>query len=81
MITSLYRSVTLKKGAIMNDFKGTAAFMRLIADVSKSLSEESITKAFSEQSFEKVAQCKSTEDFLSFLKDLNLPELKLKWLL
>lgn len=60
----------------MNNFKGTAAFMRLIAEVSKSLSEQSIAKAFSEQSFEKAAQCKSTQEFLSFLKDLNLPELE-----
>ena len=46
----------------MNNLKGAADFMRLVAEVSKSLGEQSITKAFSEQSFEKVAQCKSTQD-------------------
>lgn len=60
----------------MNNYKGTAAFMRLIANVSKSLSEESIAKAFSEESLNKVGECKSTQEFLSFLQDLNLPELE-----
>ncbi len=63
----------------MNYYKGTADFMRLIAGVSKSLSEQSITKAFSEDSLKKVGQCKNTQEFLAFLENLNLPELKGKF--
>lgn len=54
----------------------TAAFMQLIAEVSKSLSVQSINKAFSGDSFEKVAKCKNTGEFVNFLQSLELPELK-----
>lgn len=63
------------------DYKGTADFMRLIAEVSKSLSHESIAKAFSEPSLNKAAQCKNTQEFLTFLQGLNLPEIKGKFVI
>ena len=58
------------------DYKGTADFMYLIAEVAKSLSHESIAKAFSESSLKKAAQCKNTQEFLTFLQGLNLSEIK-----
>lgn len=58
------------------DYKGTADYMRLIANVAKSLSHESIAKAFSESSLKKAAQCKNTQEFLTFLQGLNLSEIK-----
>ena len=51
----------------------------LIAEVSKFLSQESITKVFSEKTFQKAAKCKNTNEFLEFLQSLELPELKGKF--
>lgn len=61
-------------------YRNTAELMRLIAEVSKSLSQESIVKVFSEKTFQKAAKCKNTNEFLAFLQSLELPELKGKFI-
>ena len=61
-----------------DNFEGISNFLRFMLEATEGLSKESKEKVLSADTWRKASECKSSEDFLRFIKSMDLAELKYK---